>query len=83
LFGSNGLTGEGFYRTVIDRFDQLYADSARSGRVMALAFHPFTMGQAFRAKYLDKALGYIASHDGVWLTTTDEIAEHYLGDMAQ
>jgi hypothetical protein len=50
---------------------------------MALALHPFAMGQAFRAKYLDKALEYIASHEGVWLTTSDEIAEHYLRDMDQ
>jgi peptidoglycan/xylan/chitin deacetylase (PgdA/CDA1 family) len=83
LFGSNGLTGEEFYRAVIDQFDQLYADSAESGRVMALALHPFAMGQAFRTKYLDKALEYISSHDGVWLTTSDEIAEHYLRDTAQ
>jgi hypothetical protein len=25
-----------------------------------------------------KALEYIASHEGVWLTTSDEIAAHYL-----
>jgi peptidoglycan/xylan/chitin deacetylase (PgdA/CDA1 family) len=78
LFGAKGMTGEEFYRTVVDQFDQLYADSADSGRVMALALHPFVTGQAFRAKYLDKALAYIASHDGVWLTTSDEIADHFL-----
>lgn len=44
---------------------------------MALALHPFVVGQAFRAKYLDKALAYIAAHEGVWLTTSDEIAAHY------
>lgn len=77
LFGSSGLTGDEFFRTVVDQFDQLYADGAASGRVMALALHPFVTGQAFRAKYLDKALEYIASHEGVWLTTSDEIAEHY------
>lgn len=77
LFGSSGLTGDEFFRTVVDQFDQLYADGAASGRVMALALHPFVTGQAFRAKYLDKALGYIASHKGVWLTTSDEIAAHY------
>ncbi|MDH7795423.1 MULTISPECIES: polysaccharide deacetylase family protein [unclassified Beijerinckia] len=76
LFTGSGMTGEDFYRTVVDQFDQLYADGALTGRVMALALHPFVTGQAFRAKYLDKALAYIASHDGVWLTTSDEIAAH-------
>lgn len=78
LFTMNGLTGPEFLQTVTDQFDQLYADSADSGRVMALALHPFVSGQPFRARYLDRALEYIAGHPGVWLTTSDEIAEHYL-----
>ena len=64
---------------VKDQFDQLYDDSADSGRVMALALHPFVISQPFRHKYLDQALEYIAKHPGVWLTTSDEIAEHYTG----
>ena len=55
----------------------LNAESADSGRVMALALHPFVIGQAFRLKYLDQALKYIAGHEGVWLTTSDKIAAHY------
>ncbi|MEU5867962.1 polysaccharide deacetylase family protein [Nonomuraea sp. NPDC047529] len=77
LFTAHGMTGPDFLQLVKDQFDQLYADSATSGRVMALALHPFVIGQAFRAKYLDQALAYIAGHPGVWLTTSDEIAAHY------
>jgi peptidoglycan/xylan/chitin deacetylase (PgdA/CDA1 family) len=77
LFRVKGMSGEDFYNTVVDQFDQLFADGAQTGRVMALALHPFVVGQAFRAKWLDKALGYIASHEGVWLTTSDAIADHY------
>jgi hypothetical protein len=77
LFTFKGFTGPDFVQIVKDQFDQLYADSAGSGRVMALALHPFVIGQPFRHKYLDQALEYIANHEGVWLTTSDEIAEHY------
>ncbi|WP_158894099.1 polysaccharide deacetylase family protein [Amycolatopsis anabasis] len=77
LFVGKSLSGPDFVRIVRDQFDQLYADSADSGRVMALALHPFVIGQPFRHKYLDQALEYIASRPGVWLTTSDEIAEHY------
>jgi peptidoglycan/xylan/chitin deacetylase (PgdA/CDA1 family) len=77
MFISKGLTGPDALQMIKDQFDQLYADSATSGRVMALALHPFVSGQPFRHKYLDQALQYIANHDGVWLTTSDEIAEHY------
>lgn len=44
---------------------------------MALALHPFVTGQPFRHKYLDQALEYLAAHPDIWLTTSDEIAEHY------
>jgi peptidoglycan/xylan/chitin deacetylase (PgdA/CDA1 family) len=77
LFTMRGLTGPQFLQTVKDQFDQLYADSASSGRVMALALHPFVSGQPFRARYLDQALEYITGHPGVWLTTSDEIAAHF------
>ena len=82
LFTQHGLSGEAFYQVVVDQFDQLYRDSEQSGRVMALALHPFVINQAFRHKYLEKALAYIAGHEGVWLTTSDEIAAHYAGQGA-
>ena len=44
---------------------------------MWLALHPFIVNQPFRHEYLDRGLEYIASHDRVWLTTSDEIAEWY------
>lgn len=77
VFLSRGLSGPDFVQLVRDQLDQLYADSASSGRVMALALHPFVIGQPFRNKYLDQALEYVANHPDVWLTTSDEIAEHY------
>jgi allantoinase len=76
LFGK-GTTGPEFVQIVKDQYEQLRADSQHSGRVMALALHPFVIGQAFRAKYLDEALAYLATQPDIWLTTSDDIAEHY------
>ncbi|MGW6054195.1 polysaccharide deacetylase family protein [Streptomyces sp. NPDC055189] len=78
LFTMHGMTGPDFVQLVQDQVDQLYADSAVSGRVLALALHPFVIGQPFRTKYLDQALEYVVNHPGVWSATSDEIAEHYL-----
>ncbi|RDI64622.1 polysaccharide deacetylase family protein [Nocardia pseudobrasiliensis] len=78
IFVSKGLTGPDFVTMVKDQLDQLHEDSADSGRVLALALHPFVTGQAFRHRYLDEALGYIVNHPSVWVTTSDEIAAHYL-----
>lgn len=77
LFVSKSYTGPQFLEAVKDQLDQLYADAADSGRVMALCVHPFSVNQPFRHKYLDQALEYIASHQGVWMTTSDRIAEVY------
>jgi len=81
MFLSRGLTGPEGRQMIIDQFDQLYADSAESGRVMALALHPFVSGQPFRQRYVDEALAYIAGHEGVWLATSDEIADHYVAQQ--
>ncbi|SFK91746.1 MULTISPECIES: polysaccharide deacetylase family protein [Amycolatopsis] len=77
LFGK-GCSGPEFVRMVRDQYEQLHADSEHSGRVMALALHPFVIGQPFRHKYLDQALEFLAGQEGAWLTTSDEIAEEYL-----
>jgi peptidoglycan/xylan/chitin deacetylase (PgdA/CDA1 family) len=74
---AKGVTGPEFVRIVKDQYEQLLADSAHSGRVMALALHPFVIGQPFRAKYLDQALAYLAAQPDSWLTTSDDIADHY------
>ena len=60
------------------QFDQLYKEGAESGRVMCIALHPFLIGQPHRIKFLDEILSYIMSHDGVWQTTADDIAEYYI-----
>jgi peptidoglycan/xylan/chitin deacetylase (PgdA/CDA1 family) len=72
-----GLTGPDFLQMVKDQYDVLRDDSADTGRVMALALHPFVIGQPFRAKYLDLALQYLAAQPDIWITTSDEIAAHY------
>ncbi|MDP7200433.1 MAG: polysaccharide deacetylase family protein [Dehalococcoidia bacterium] len=72
--------GEYFARICKAQFDQLYREGAKSGRVMCIALHPYVMGQPHRIKYLDDLLGYIMSHDGVWQTTADDIAEYYIAN---
>lgn len=78
LFGK-GTTGPEFVQIIKDQYDQLRADAADgSGRVLAIALHPFVIGQPFRARYLDQALAYLAAQPDIWLATSDDIAAHYL-----
>ncbi len=77
IFMAKHHTPEQFYQIICDQFDQLYAEGERSGRVMALALHPYLTGHPFRAKWLDRALDYVTRHRHVWLTTGGEIADWY------
>lgn len=78
LFVGHSCTGPEFEQLVVDQFEQLYAESGESGRVMAIAVHPFVIGQPFRAKYLARALERVlGAHEDIWLPTTDEIADWY------
>ena len=76
-FLDRGMAAEDFYQMIVDQFDVLYEDGAKSGRVMAICLHPFLIGHAFRSKYFDKALNYISQRKEVWLTQGGEIASWY------
>jgi allantoinase len=68
-----------FEQMIRRQFDVLYREGAESGRVMAIALHPYVIGVPHRTEVLDRALSYISSHDGVWFATGEEITRHYLG----
>jgi allantoinase len=72
------VSGDGFCQMICDSFDVLYNEGAKSGRVMAIALHPYLIGVPHRIGALDKALKYICKHKRVWKTTGAEIARHYL-----
>ena len=76
----NNYEGDYFLQVCKAQFDQLYKEGAESGRVMCIALHPYLIGQPHRIRYLDEALKYIMSHEGVWQTTADEIAEYYIAN---
>lgn len=72
-----GVSGADFGTMIRDQFDVLYREGATNARVMPICLHTFLMGQAFRAKHLDEALGYIMSHKDVWATTAGELYDWY------
>lgn len=78
MFLGRAMTGAEFQQQVIDHVDTLVHDGESTGRVMCLALHPMIINQPFREKYLEGVLKYIADHDQVWVTTSDEIAAWYL-----
>ena len=66
-----------------DQFDQLYADSRDSARVMALVVHPYIMGVPHRFRYFREVLEKISSHDDVLLWTGERILDWYLAESSR
>lgn len=71
-------TPEEFTAMITRAFDVLYREGAESGRVMAIALHPYITGVSHRIDALDAALAYICKHSQVWRTTGEEIMDHYI-----
>ena len=74
-------SAERFGKMICDQFDVLYKEGAKSGRVMAIALHPYLIGVPHRIGAFDAALKYICKHKKVWKATGSEIARHYLEQL--
>jgi allantoinase len=70
-------TADEFKDMICRQFDVLYREGAQSGRVMAIAIHPYLTGVPHRIGAFEAALAYICSHENVWKATGAEIARHY------
>lgn len=62
----------------IDQFEQLYADSRESARIMALVVHPYIMGAPHRLRYFREVLEHIHTRPGVLFWTGEQILDWYL-----
>jgi len=62
-----------------DQFDRLYAESAESMRVMAIAIHPYVTGVPHRIRYLHELYRHILGKPGVVHWTGGEIADWFRG----
>ena len=78
VFLDQGQSSEAFGQMICDQFDVLYREGKKSGRVMAIALHPYLIGVPHRIGALDAALKYICKHKKVWKATGSEIAQHYV-----
>ncbi|MCW2835031.1 MAG: polysaccharide deacetylase [Nocardioides sp.] len=77
IFGSRGAPASELHDMIVDQFDVLHREGADSGRVMAIALHPYLTGQPFRSAHLDRALTHLRQRDDVWWATGSEIIEAY------
>jgi len=79
-FGTNqGFnTGEHFFTYLKDAFDVLYEEGDSSPKMLSIGLHNRIIGRPGRFAGLKRFIEYIQQHEGVWITTRENIAKHWL-----
>ncbi len=70
-------TGEHFLQYLKDSFDVLYAEGARTPKMMSIGMHCRLLGKPGRFGALQKFLDHVQSHDRVWICRRIDIAHHW------
>lgn len=67
-----------FTQQICDQFDLLHREAAsQGGRILALALHPWVIGQPYRIGALERALDHIMESGEVWAATAAEILDAF------
>ena len=71
-------SGDGWLQAMKDSFDVLYAEGAKSPKLMSIGLHCRLVGRPSRAATLARFMDYVASKPRVWVATREEIARHWM-----
>jgi OHCU decarboxylase len=70
-------SGEQFFAYLRDSFDVLYAEGARTPRMMSIGLHCRLVGRAGRIAALERFIDHAKSHENVWFCRRIDIARHW------
>jgi len=71
-------SGEQFYAYLRDAFDVLYAEGARTPRMMSVGLHMRLVGRPGRFAALQRFLDHVQQHADVWICRRVDIARHWI-----
>jgi peptidoglycan/xylan/chitin deacetylase (PgdA/CDA1 family) len=80
LLTRRNYTTDQFRDILIEELDVLYAEGAKTGRIMNVGLHPHVSGRAHRVRALREFIQHAQSLPGVWWATREEIADWYLAN---
>lgn len=70
-------SGDQFFSYLRDSFDVLYAEGARTPRMMSIGLHARLVGRPGRLLSLERFIEHAAGHDKVWICRRLDIARHW------
>jgi allantoinase len=71
-------SGEQFFGYLRDAFDVLYAEGARTPRMMSVGLHARLVGRPGRFAALQRFLDHVQKHQDVWICRRIDIARHWI-----
>jgi len=71
-------TSEQWFALVRDAFDVLYAEGARSPKMMSVGMHMRILGHPARTAGLWRLLDHLQKQQGVWIARRIDIARHWI-----
>lgn len=72
------LSPDAFFSYLKGAFDELYREGqAGQAKMMSVGMHCRLVGRPGRLAGLRRFLEYVRGHDGVWVATREEIADHW------
>ena len=77
MWTAPSLTPADWCQYAIDTFDWLYREGAEDPKMMSFGLHLRIIGRPGRIGYLEKFIEHVKRHDGVWIATRKQIADHW------
>jgi allantoinase len=71
-------SGEQFFGYLCDAFDVLYAEGARTPRMMSVGLHARLVGRPGRFAALERFLDHVQKYQDVWICRRIDIARHWI-----
>jgi allantoinase len=82
FFQRRAMSSEDALLMLKSQFNELYAESAKTGKMMNMGLHPHVSGHPHRMQFFRDFLSYVKQFDDVWWTTREEVADWYLANHA-
>ncbi|MBL8383034.1 MAG: hypothetical protein JNM90_08180 [Burkholderiales bacterium] len=82
FFHRRAMTSEDALLMLKAQFNELYAESAKTGKMMNIGLHPHVSGHPHRMQFFRDFLSYVKQYADVWWATREEVADWYLANHA-
>ncbi len=82
FFHRRAMSSEDALLMLKAQFNELYAESAKTGKMMNIGLHPHVSGHPHRMQFYRDFLSYVKQFDDVWWATREEVADWYLANHA-